>query len=662
MTTQPPFLRPDSTGDLGDPRFPNRLAMLAAAAAVVIGVLLVRLWFLQVVSSAQYERRASANQVRTINLAAPRGAIMARDGTVLVRNRPTDDVIARPQDFKGRGGQISERGRQVLARLATRLGQTPWSFQSRVITALKKNPYEDAVLLRQADRTTVNYLAERQRDFPGIGLKQAYLRSYPEGAMAAQVLGDVQPIFAEDFKAYIKRGYVGDERVGKSGLESSYESYLAGTPGSQQVQVDAAGQVVGAGLVSATPPITGNTLRTSIDMPTQRALQNGIARQMARNGAPGGAGVAIDPSTGEILGVASLPAYDPAVIQDATRRPGPVRAIRRDPRNPFLDRAISGQYPVGSTFKPITAIAANASGVASPSEIIDCPAKLELFGQTFGNFRFQKFAPLSLPKALEVSCDTYFYELARRFYERSNNSSTGSSQETIIQDWARAFGLGSVAGIDVGGESHGLVPDWRWKKSVFANSVEPSDKFWKPGDTVNLSVGQGDFLATPLQMAVAYAAIANGGRVVTPTLAKAIVAPNGSVVRNFDAGRTSRVVTVGGKELTPELLDPIRQGLYQVANAPEGTGYGVFGKLPDGAKLAGKTGTAQVRKANTEDHSWFVGYAPANAPRIAVAVVIENAGTGASFAAPVVCETVAAYLRLDLKANPEYCGAGGQSN
>ncbi len=650
-----------------------RLAILAAAAIAVVGLLILRLWFLQVVSSGDYTRQANENRYRRIFDEPPRGAIQDRKGRFLVTNRQVLNVTARPtelgwkqgdkKDSEGNTipGEPDAAGKRTLTRLARVAGEGPADFILDFRKGAQATPLREIVVVKDAKPSVVNYLSERQRTFPGIGLQNSYVRSYPEGPLAAQILGIVNAITKDDLRDYKRRGYSGTEEVGQGGIEGKFEDYLRGRVGERQVEVNSNGEVVGAGPVSAKPAVAGKTVQLTIDNNVNEVLQDAIAVQVARAGSPGGAGIAMDPNTGDILGMASIPSFDPTTYVTGNARE--LRAIQLNPGKPLANKAISGEYPPGSTFKPFTATGYVESGYVGPSDVRACPSRVTLYDRDWKNFRDEFHSDVALSGALEVSCDTYFYNLAADSYEATKNDET-----TAIQDWVRAFGYGQATGLDIGQETAGLVPDHAYKIAAFANSAVPTDRDWRPGDAINLSVGQGYVRVSPLQQAVAFAAIANGGDLVKPRVIRKVVASDKSTVVDFTGQVDKRPVQLGdGRAPKPETWAAIRRGLYQVANGPEGTARNVFQNLPAGAKVAGKTGTAEnfvertfkvtkivngkrvvvteTKLVNDKDHGWFVGYAPADGtPQIVVAVVIAKAGTGASVAAPVVCQTITTFL------------------
>jgi penicillin-binding protein 2 len=618
------------------PRTAVRIAILGGIVFIGLGVLVVRLYFLQVIAEETYAARAEVNRLRTIRVEAPRGAIVDREGRPLVTNRTGLSVVAGTADF------ADGRNAGVLRRLARVLDVPPGQLAAEIRSA-SDSPLETVTLADDVPASVKLYLGERRRDFPGIQLAETFPRAYPAGDGLAQVLGYTGPITAETIKQYRSKGYLGDETVGTSGLEAQYEPFLAGEPGRRVVEVDAAGEPVGREVVSSTAPVQGNTLELAIDRPTEDALTTALREQVIASGSPAGAaGVALDPETGEVLAIASYPTFRPETF--AGGREKAVDRLLKDPRRPLLNRAIGGLYPAGSTFKVVTAAAAVRRGFITPSTILDSPGEMLLYDQLFRGFESRSWGQVDMRRALEVSSDTFFYQLGDRFYR--------DGTRTDLQAEARRFGLGRPTGIDLpGGDEAGVVPDPAWKKRAFRDSPDPLDRTWKPGDSINMSTGQGNLLVTPLQMATVYAAIANGGRLVSPTIGRRVLSPTGRELRSLVGSRPPRRI-----DLAPDTLDALRDGLLAAANGTDGTSTAVFGALPDEARVAGKTGTAENETG--VDHSWYVGYAPADAPKIVVAVVVEQGGQGANAAAPAVCHTMAAYLDFDR----DLCGGGAEAN
>jgi penicillin-binding protein 2 len=616
-----------------------RIAVLGGIALALLGLLLVRLWFLQVISGEEYAAAAEGNRLRTVVTEAPRGKVLDRNGELLVGNRTGTDLVVDPRELTG------ERREQVLNRLAGKLEGVAAADLVERVDAGESRPFESVVVAQNVRPALAYYLAQRERQFPGVRLRDSYLRTYPEGRLAAHILGGTGKIGAEEVDGYRRRGYEGNETVGKGGIEQEYESLLRGAPGSYTREVDASGEPTGREIVSSRAPRPGRDVQLTIDAPTQRALQDALVEQVSLNGlSTGGAGVALDPNTGEVLAMASYPDYDPSLFVSGSQKR--IEDVISDPENRLLNRAIGGSYPAGSTFKPISASAGLQDGFITADEPIESPSEIELYKTIFPNFKKRSHGYVNLPQALEVSSDVYFYKLGDEFYR---------AQGSPLQEEARTFGLGERTGLDVPGEIDGLIPDPAWKRKNFAGApFTDLDRSWKPGDTINLSVGQGYLGVTPLQMAAAYGAIANGGTVYTPSVGRRVLDPNGRELQELSSGKPTHSIDV-----SPEHLASIREGLYMAANGAGGTSTSVFGNLPLDRKVAGKTGTAEQVEGK-EDHSWFVGYAPYDDPRIVVAVVIEAAGTGSSAAAPTVCKTMAAYSETSF--DPALCGEGAEAN
>jgi len=624
----------------------------------VIGVLLIRLWFMQVIDAQGYAAAAVANSIRTVVVPAPRGLITDRTGkTILADNIPSVNVVAFPLELQG-----AQRATE-MAMLAPILHTGADQLTAAMVSGQAASPYLPVVVGENISVIQQAVISEHARQFPGVELQSAYLRNYPFGTLAAHILGYTGTITPQEYPSYVAQGYLGNEQVGQAGIDAQYEQYLRGISGQTQVEVDASGNPVSARPVSSTPPVQGDNLALSIDMATQTALENQLRlRVAASRTATGAAGVAIDPNSGQILAMASYPTYSPnAFVQRTPANNNLITRYLTNGRSPLLNRAIGASYPPGSSFKPVTSISALELGILSPTELISGPPQITLFGTVFPNFGFENNGSITLPTALEVSSDTYFYQVGARFWnlhEASVNVTNNPNSGLQQQDWAQKFGFNSPTGIDLPGEVPGLVPTPAWTKAHFSQ-VDPAQALWNPGDNINMAVGQGNLLVTPLQMAVAYSAIANGGSLVTPTLGLDVTNQSGQVVRQL-----ADVTPPRSMGLSPAVLDVVRQGLYLVAQGPQGLAAGVFSPVAaaGGPVVAGKTGTAQSGAHNQADHAWFVGYAPFANPKIVVAVVVEHGGYGASAAAPAVCATIAAYGPT--KFNPHLCGgpALGPSN
>ncbi|MGD9694377.1 MAG: penicillin-binding protein 2 [Thermoleophilia bacterium] len=613
-----------------------RIAVLGGIALSLLAVLLVRLWFLQIIGEERYAAAAESNHLRTVEIEAPRGNILDRNGVPIVTNRRATNVVARPNDLKG------ERRIEVLRRLAPKVRVPLKRMLERMKYGDEHRPFDAVVLAENVDADIAAYVAMRTRQYPGVALAPTYIRAYPEGDLAAHILGQTGKIDASELAAYRKRGYAGDEVIGKGGIEYQYEAILKGTPGVRRVEVDASGNPVAAGVTRSVAPVPGRDLRLTIDARIQRALQDAIEEQAVNRGAKG-AGVVLDPNTGEVIAIASYPTFDPSIFIE--RKAKVIDALYKDKTTPNLNRAIQATYPPGSTFKVVTGSLALHDGFITADQQLDSPSTIELHETPFQNYRKIAHGLVDMRRALEVSSDTYFFQIGDDIWERDDKA-----DPMILQRAMTAYGLGSLTGIDLPSETTGALPTRAWKLKTFCQEgCDAVQRTWLAADTIQMTVGQGFVLTTPLQMARVYASIAGGGVLRTPTVARAVTDPNGRVVRRLSEGRPTRTLPY-----TADELGVIRDGLYRVANGSEGTASEVFRNLPEGAKVAGKTGTAEQKSGEDQsDHSWFIGYAPYDNPKYVVAIVIERAGvSGSQAGAPAACDVFASALRFD----PELCG------
>jgi len=624
------------------PKLALRLGIMGALALGIFAVLFLRLWALQVLSGEQYLRAAQNNQLRTLRLEARRGVIRDRNGRVLVGNLEGTALQLWPADLPDKGRY------QMLKRLA-KVVHEPVNRIARDVDKRARDPLNPVIVKEGLSREEIMYLSERNREFRGVMLVGSWLREYPYGDLAAHVLGHVGEISPEQLDQRQHAGLEPGDKIGQTGVESAFDKYLRGVAGVARVRVDSLGQPRGE-IRNRTLPQPGNDVTLTIDAGLQQAAETALAHgiQIARNSecygcwnANGGAIVAMDARTGEILALASSPTFDPNVF---VGRPNPWRLrpllnaqVAKLRNYPGLNRAISGVYPPGSTFKPVTAIAALEEHIdVTPYRPIPCIPVYVFHGENGVNYEFKNWDPyvntgLTMPEALARSCDTYFYELGARFY---------ALQTSPLQGWARQFGFGRKSGIEIGPEETGLVPTPKWRDRTFKN---PIDKLWKPGDSIQLAIGQKDMLATPLQMARFYALVANGGWLVMPHLFKQVQGPGEvSIVPHPTQPTPQRL------DVSPGALQVVRDGLYRATHDPNGTSVGIFGSFPK--PIAGKTGTAE--KWSTEykrmfDQAWWCGYGPSDDPKLVVCAVIENGGHGGTSAAPAAREVFAKFFHVD---------------
>jgi penicillin-binding protein 2 len=631
------------------PQLALRVGILGAIVLVVFAALFLRLWALQVLSGDRYLVAARENQLRTVRTEAPRGPIVDRNGRPLVTNVPGTIVQLWPAD-------MPEQGRyRMVQRLATIL-RVPPSQITKAIEARKGDPLTPITVRTAVPDDRALYLKEHQAEFPGVSVVTTFLRHYEHKALAAQLLGHVGEISEDELKAKEDEGYRAGDRIGKAGVEAAMDQYLRGTPGRAHLRVNSLGEPQSPFQVQQFW-VPGNGVRLTLDIKLQRAAENairyGIDRALENENwyANGGAIVALDPDDGEVLALASNPTYKPSLY---VGRPDPkkLRALTApEANNPLINRATSGRYPPGSTWKPVTALAAMQEGLLSPYYAIQC-TPYSVYGrdrQRFNNWNPNVNEAMTLPTALAASCDTYFYEIGNRFY----NLPPRRGQP--LQRWARAFGFGAPSGLDVGGEDAGLLPTIRWKRETFTKERFPKTwqvgRIWTTGDSVQLAIGQKDLLVTPLQMTRFYALLANGGRLVTPHLVSSVEQPGTAerppvVLQRFPPP-PPKDTNVSG-----EALAAIQEGLRSATSLSYGTSVGVFGSFP--VPVYGKTGTAE--KWSTElqrmlDQSWWCGYGPewGGKSAIAICVLIENGGFGGEAAAPAALKVLEAHYGV--KAN-----------
>ena len=606
------------------PQLALRVAILGGIALVLFAVIFFRLWYLQVLSGDKYLAEANDNRVREVKVEAPRGRILDRSGRLLVNNRTALVVQVLPERLPR---DVQRRGR-VYRRLGHALDRRPGAIRRKIRREVKELPFSPVTLKTDVSLNTILYLQENQTRFPGVEVERVSLRTYPHGEIGGHLFGTIGEVTEKQLDQPRYSGVALGDRVGQSGIEWQYDRYLRGRNGASRVQVDAMGRPKGE--LSVRDPQPGKRLRLSIDFDVQKSGQAALERY----GLPGGF-VAMDPRSGEVLGLGSNPGYDPNVFTKGVR-PSVYKRLQ-DPDNgaPLSNRATQGLYPTGSTFKLITATAALETGLITPATVLFDGGSLTVGGVTFKNAGNVSHGAVALPRALQVSSDVFFYRVGLMAEQRGGE---------VIQKWARRLGLGHATGIDLPGEGAGLVPTPEWRNRLFRRNL--TERPWSSGDNVNLSVGQGDLQANPLQMAVAYSAVANGGRIVTPHIGMRVEDNDGRILQQIEPGAKRRI------DISSSTRTAIMQGLRAAANDPGGTSTGVFEGFP--ITVAGKTGTAE--RGAQGDQSWYVAAAPANDPRIVIATTIERGGFGAEAAAPATRRILAAYFGI--KGKKAIGGAG----
>lgn len=678
----------EPTGDRRPPITPQlalRVALFGGVAFALFAIIFFRLWYLQVLSGDKYLAEARVNRVRELRIQAPRGKIVDRKGEVIVRNRQAVVVELDPAKLPDAERELAaEWGRRAglraarpkgrrgdpipippiptaelkvrYKRLGAVLGKSANRIHHEVVRSLVLVPYSSVRVKTDVPQSVLAYISERPERFRGVKVEKTYLRDYPQGSLAAQILGTVGEISPKELKSPRFRGVKQGTVIGTGGLERTYDRYLRGVDGIERVQVDAFGRPVPNGALKREEPIAGQRLRLSLDLALEKTGQ--LSLGYIGGGHPG-AFVAIDPRDGQVLAMGSHPTFDPALLTKPLTQGQYDALLGEGGAGPLFNRAISGQYPTGSTFKAVTALAGLEKGLITPGASIDDPGCIKVGEAERCNAREARYGSVDLARALQVSSDVYFYKLGiNAFYN------PGDDGDVVIQRYARKLGFARPTGIDLPGEDGGVIPDKKWRERINKLEVKCRERKKIPvtanvyaagaagcgisdlreynlGDTVNLSVGQGDLQATPLQLAVAYAAIANGGKVVRPHLGLEIERANGELVQRIERDPARRV------KMDEEDRLAVAHGLHLAASAPGGTSADVFAGWPhDRYPVFGKTGTAE--RQPKRDQSWYVAYVPDPKRPIVIAVTVEEGGFGAATAAPIACRMLAKYYKQNV--------------
>jgi penicillin-binding protein 2 len=639
------------------PQLALRVAILGTCALAMFAIIFFRLWFLQVLSGPQYLAQAGTNRVRNIQIAAPRGPIVDRSGTVLVRSQAVPAVLISPPDLPvpmAPSLLTSPPARDVALyrKLARVLGMPTKRERCSIAGAGVAQlspiacmvaqqyallPYSTVTIKTDVPWQARDFLQERQSQFPGVQVQQVWLRRYPLNTVAAQLFGIVGRLQPQEVNDPHYRGVSQNDVVGQSALEWYYDKYLRGTDGVQKVQVDALGNFQGN--LPGNAPTQGLSLKLALDVNLQRAGEAALQHAIDSNyPATAGAFVAMNPQNGEVYAMGSLPKYDPNIFTRPVPQSKYVQLAAQG--HPLINRAVQSAYPTGSTFKGITATAALQSGTWGLGETYD-DTGVYTNGptDTRHNAGHAAYGVINIVDAIKFSSDNFFYNLGALM--NSDKPAGGA-----LQDWARKYGIGQPTGIDVGGESKGILPTPTWRagrdklelqceqgtgpfkgKGRHAFCGIADGRPWSVGDNENLAVGQGDLEATPLQLAVAYSALANDGKVVRPHVGLEIDYSDGTLFQ--------RIQPPPARQFTynEQYRNAILTGLRGAASQPGGTSADVFAGFP--VPVYGKTGTAErgILQAN---QSWYVCFVPswATSKPILVAVTVEQGGFGAQAAAP----------------------------
>jgi penicillin-binding protein 2 len=572
--------------------------------------LVTRLLFLQIIQGERYTFLSENNRIRIKRIPGTRGMVVDRQGRLMVDSRPSFDLLFVPED--------SDDPENTLRVLARYLGRDEKEFLTALDENKKRPAFEEVTLGRDVDWPTVVSVETHQLDLPGVSLRTRPRRSYVDGQMGAHVLGYLGEIGSSQLKLLKEEGYSLGDEIGQFGLERRWEAVLRGQSGGQQVEVDALGRRMR--VLHEVPDVPGYTVHLTLDQRLQEAAYEALKGKE-------GTIVALDVNSGAILAMVSTPAFDPNSFARGIKTEE-WRELIKDRLRPLSNRATQGQYPPGSTFKIIMSIAGLEEGVLQPEARISDPGYY-----TFGNRQFRDWkkgghGSVDLHKAIVESCDVYFYQLGPRIgIER-------------IAKWARAFGLGEKTGVALDDERSGTVPDSEWKRRRYRQP-------WYPGETVSISIGQGYLTVTPLQLANMIAAVANGGTLYRPRIVSKVESFDGATVREYGPEKIRTI------NIKPTTLALVRSALADVVNGAGGTGGAARSSV---VPIAGKTGTAQVVEMKggymkteqlayfNRDHAWFVSYAPAQNPQIAVAVLVEHGGHGGDAAAPMAKKLIERYI------------------
>lgn len=591
--------------------FRNRFRIIFILMAIMLSILIIRIWFLQVIKGNEYMQRSEGNSVRLRKIRPLRGLIMDRSGVVLVDNQPSFDLLYLPNRPRNL--------REVSTKLEEIYKQSGLVFSTDISLDQTARPSVPIRLDRNITREEMAVVEIHALDLPGVIIEPAPVRKYMYDEMFATVIGYTGEVSQEDLDKDSDNELSMGDFIGKYGLEKSFDSYLKGRNGTEQVEVNVAGREVK--VLGRVKPMPGYNLVLTIDSRFQKLAWDALAGRS-------GAVVAMDVRNGAVLAMVSSPTFNPNLFttgisfEDWERLSG-------DPLHPMEDRTLSGAFPPGSTYKVVVAAAALEMGLITPSTKFFCNGHFELGNSTYRCWREGGHGMVDLHRAIVESCDVYFYNLGKII------------GVDALAWYARSFGFGERTGIDLPREKNGLIPTKAWKMSRFKQP-------WQQGETISLAIGQGFNTVTPLQLVSAYAALANGGTRWRPRIVERVETPDGKVLKSFGPEITGRL------PLEKKNIDVLNYGLWGVVNESGGTGYVLHRKEAD---VCGKTGTAQVigqpqgDKArhrrfigDTRDHAWFVCFAPYKQPEIAVVVIIEHGGHGGAAAAPVARKIIDSYF------------------
>ncbi|MHB8571786.1 MAG: penicillin-binding protein 2 [Candidatus Dormibacteria bacterium] len=600
----------------------RRTFLFGSLIVVAFGGLLWRLGNLDLVQGAYFRSLADHNRIRRVSVRALRGVIFDRAGRQLVENVPNEVLSVVPADLPLPG---PERTR-VLNELELVLGLKPKDVED-VVTRHAGEPFEPAVVRRGLLPDQAGILREREPEMPGVHVEVLPSRRYLEPVLVSHVLGYVSSLNSDEYTALAPHGYLIDDQVGQKALEAAMETQLRGTYGQKEVETDVSGSEVQ--VIAQIPAQSGLNLTLSIELELQRAVTgflqaklDELSKSLGPSRGQDGVAIVMDPRTGQVLALASLPSYDINQFAEGITQ-AQLDQLDNDPRKPQLDRSVRS-FPPGSTYKIVTACAALQEGRLQPNTIINCTGVVEINGYQFYCWNRSGHGQVDLNKAIAISCDAYFYEAAQRVGDQ------------VLAQYGRAFGIGEPTGIELDGEGIGVSPDREWKAATWAAEGRTPEP-WYTGDTLHCGIGQGFVLVTPMQLARLTAAVANGGALYHPTFIKSTTQPGQPA--QPQAARLGRQLPI-----SPNVLAAVRRGLREATLT--GTAFEMRSKPWE---VAAKTGTAEYgttpdSKGNLPTHAWFTCFAPYSAPEVVVVVFIDGGGEGAIQAQPVAAQILDYYF------------------
>jgi penicillin-binding protein 2 len=631
-----------------------RVSILAWVVLLLFVAMFSRLWYLQVLAGDRYGQLAEGNRVRQVVVDAPRGRILDRHGKVIVDNRPAWAVTVKVRDM---GGQK----RVVMDRLARLLGVPRAELDERMERYVG-SPLRGVPVAEDVKPEVLFYLTEHAGQFPGVEPAVVPLRRYPHGTLGAHLLGYVNEISAEQLTQDRYRGYAQGDLIGKAGVEMTYDRDIRGRDGYQLLEVNASGKVVRT--LATRQPVEGDDLQLAIDLDVQKATEAALHEGMeAARGffdkergttypAPAASAVVLDVRDGSVLALASLPEYDPRRFVGGIKK-ADFAAYQTGPGKPLINRAVQSVYPPGSTWKTISAMAGLGSGAITPTTRFSCGGSYSLGSYVKRDWKPSGHGSVDLNKSLEQSCDVYYYTLGHMFWrQEENNLAHDRPVGEKLQGMARQFGFDRQPQIDLPFAADGTVPDRRWRQEFWTENKDMYCKGtsrlyrelctegyrWRGGDNLNIAIGQGDLQVSPLQLAMAYAAVGNGGTIYAPHVADRVVDPVTRKPARVVASRVESVV-----KAPPKAFSAVGGALAKVPVT--GTAVSAFANFPlDRYPIAGKTGTADLHPY--APFAWFASFAPANDPKYAVVVMVEQGGHGGQTAAPVARKVYEALFGL----------------